>query len=92
VDWHKGDALRPETFEHLMPEVGGVVHTLGTLIEGGKYKKDLKEGNFIGIAGQFISSVFDESNPLENNTSKNSYDALNRDAGPFFIVRLSEFI
>ncbi|KAF8077897.1 hypothetical protein FPV67DRAFT_1403362 [Lyophyllum atratum] len=84
VDWQKGDALQPETFAHLFPEVGGIVHTLGTLIEDGRYKESLKQGDIVGLINSFYESVTgDHGNPLEktrDNLQRGSYDLLNRDA------------
>ncbi|KAF8238963.1 mitochondrial protein [Tricholoma matsutake] len=83
VDWQKGDALEPDTFAHLFSQVGGVVHTLGTLIEDGKYKQALKEGNIVGLVGSFFRAVTgDHGNPLERNADrdrKGSYEVINRD-------------
>jgi len=83
VDWQKGDALQPETFAHLFPEVGGVVHTLGTLIEDGKYKQAVKQGDLLGLVTSFCESVTgDCGNPLEKTTydlQRDSYEVLNRD-------------
>ena len=87
MDWQRGDALHPETFAHLFPEVDGVVHTLGTLIEDGKYKQALKEGNLPGLVGSFFHAVVgDHGNPLEKGAEgsrKGSYEIMNRDAGSF---------
>ncbi|KAF8892539.1 hypothetical protein BD779DRAFT_1509560 [Infundibulicybe gibba] len=78
VDWQKGDALHPETFAHLLSSAEGVVHTLGTLLEGGKYKKAVKEGDLGGLIGSMLGG----GNPLEKGAGagNRSYEALNRDA------------
>lgn len=90
MDWQKGDALEPDTFAHLFSQVGGVVHTLGTLIEDGKYKQALKEGNIVGLVGSFFRAVTgDHGNPLERNADrdrKGSYEVINRDTGSLFPV------
>jgi hypothetical protein len=58
-----------------------VVHTLGTLFEGQKYKQTLKDGDVFGL----FASVFQGSrsaNPLEHNSeeeSMGSYEVINRD-------------
>jgi hypothetical protein len=94
VDWQKGDALNPQTFAHLFPQVGGVVHTLGTLIEDDKYKQSLKDGKLLGLVGSFFQAVTgDHGNPLEKNPDrgrKGSYESINRDAGslPHIVVYL----
>ncbi|KAF8625821.1 hypothetical protein AX15_005201 [Amanita polypyramis BW_CC] len=93
VEWHKGDALEPRTFAHLFPEVGGVVHTLGTLLEsdGGRagYKESVKGGNLIGVVGHLVAAALGGGgtvgNPLAKPSTsgvsrKGSYEALNRDA------------
>ncbi|KAK7054809.1 hypothetical protein VNI00_003272 [Paramarasmius palmivorus] len=64
--------------------MGGVVHTLGTLIEdGGAYKAALKEGDLPKMIGGFLGSVMDNingRNPLEEDKKQGSYETLNRDA------------
>jgi hypothetical protein len=96
VDWEKGDALHPETFAHLFPEVDGVIHTLGTLIEDGKYKQALKEGNLPGLLGSFFQAVTsDHGNPLEKTAEggrRGSYEVINRDAGSLSPVTVFHFI
>ncbi|KAG6814385.1 hypothetical protein H0H92_010971 [Tricholoma furcatifolium] len=83
VDWQKGDALHPETFAHLFPQVDGVVHTLGTLIEDSTYKKYLKRGDILGLVGILPKGILgDNGNPLEKSTDisrRGSYDVMNRD-------------
>lgn len=85
MNWHKGDALHPETFAHLFPKVGGVVHTLGILIEDSKYKQALKEGNLPHLVGSFFRAMTgNHGNPLENaaeGARTVSYELINRDAG-----------
>ncbi|TFK76379.1 mitochondrial protein [Pluteus cervinus] len=89
VDWQQGDAFNPSSFAHLFPQVSGVVHTLGTLLEGsGEYKKAVREGNILGLLGSFTQVVRrikggPGGNPLEKPADggwKGSYEALNRDA------------
>ncbi|KAF9013869.1 mitochondrial protein [Cyathus striatus] len=85
VDWQKGDALSPQSFAHLFPQVGGVVHTLGTLIEDGKYKRAIQHSDIPGLVGSFFESlgVGGSGNPLQNKTpeeKKGSYEVMNRDA------------
>ncbi|KAH6918522.1 mitochondrial protein [Coprinopsis sp. MPI-PUGE-AT-0042] len=82
VDWQQGDALNPATFSHLFEGVGGVVHTLGTLLEDGAYKKAIREGNLPELVKSFLGTSR-ESNPLRRTAStgaKGSYENLNRDA------------
>jgi len=80
VDWQKGDALIPETYAHIMPTVGGVVHTLGTLLEDGQYKKALGEGSLGGLLGAFAGGFGGGGNPLERGeANKSGYEVINRD-------------
>ena len=85
MDWQKGDALRPETFAHLFPEVNGVVHTLGTLIEDGRYKQALKNGDFLSVMQSVFQSGFSDGNPLKRQTggeqNGGGYEVMNRDTG-----------
>jgi hypothetical protein len=62
-----------------LPEIDGVVHSLGTLLEGGRYKKALKEGGVLSVLGSVLSKGDD--NPLRRQDDEKSYEALNRDAG-----------
>ncbi|KAM6500475.1 mitochondrial protein [Amanita muscaria] len=96
VEWHKGDALKPETFARLFPEVGGVVHTLGTVLESREegerpgYKESLKGGDLVSLVGHIVTSALGSgdgpgSNPLAKRRlggepRKGSYETLNRDA------------
>ncbi|KAA1471113.1 mitochondrial protein [Dentipellis sp. KUC8613] len=80
VDWQKADALRPETYAHLLPGVSAVVHTLGTLLEDTSYKDALRTGNVGAAMGSFVNSVMGGSgNPLKRG-GEGSYELLNRDA------------
>jgi len=62
--------------------VDGVVHTLGTLLENGQYKKAVAEGNLGELIGNLISGLTDSGNPLEKGGEgrQDSYEALNRDS------------
>ncbi|KAG6898373.1 hypothetical protein C0992_009048 [Termitomyces sp. T32_za158] len=83
-NWQKGDALHPESFAHLFPEVDGVVHTLGTLIENSNYKQAINRGDILGFLGSLRDSVVgNHGNPLERPTGetlRGSYDIMNRDS------------
>jgi hypothetical protein len=79
VDWQKADAFEPATYAHIMPTVNGVVHTMGTLLEGGGYKAAIKEGNLGALLRSYLTSG--GGNPLEKDTRRDSYEAINRDAG-----------
>ncbi|KAF8964052.1 hypothetical protein BDZ97DRAFT_1904608 [Flammula alnicola] len=73
VDWQQGDALHPQSFAHLFPQVDGVVHTLGTLIENSSYKH-----------ASFHALCDGGGNPLEKQTPGGnhlkSYETMNRDS------------
>ncbi|KAK0483697.1 mitochondrial protein [Armillaria novae-zelandiae] len=78
---HEGDTLTaceshdPSTFADALNDAHGVVHTLGTLLDGGQYKNAVKEGSLVGLVGSLLGS----QNPLEKKTSS-GYESLNRDA------------
>ncbi|KAF8447725.1 NAD(P)-binding protein [Boletus edulis BED1] len=76
VDWRKADALLPETYSDILPRVGAVVHTLGTLLEDGKYKSALAHGDVIGLVGGIAGGG---ANPLRGPQSS-SYQVMNRDS------------
>ncbi len=81
VEWLRADALRPETYSHLLPDVSAVVHTLGTLLADTRYKDALQKQDLAGAAAIFLQSLTGAGrNPLEE--SPNGYKALNRDSGP----------
>ena len=75
MDWRKGDALEPQGFAELFPEVDGVVHTLGTLFENSLYKQAVRGSSLAALIGNMLGSA----NPLENTGP--SYELLNRDSG-----------
>ncbi|KAK2466871.1 hypothetical protein APHAL10511_001129 [Amanita phalloides] len=92
VEWHKGDALEPQSFAHLFPEMEGVVHTIGTLLEdeGDRpgYKKSVRDGDLFGLVSHLLAAAFGgggtSGNPLAKPAAggvskKGSYEALNRD-------------
>ena len=63
----------------------GVVHTLGTLLEGEQYKKAIAEGNMGALVSNFLSGLADSGNPLEKGGQgqRGSYEMLNRDSGMY---------
>lgn len=86
VDWRAGDAHKPETYAHILPEVTGVVHTLGTLLEDAGYKKAVREGDPLGLLGSVVRGLtggrLGGRNPLEDaGEESGSYAKMNRDAG-----------
>jgi len=66
----------------VLPGVDGVVHTLGTLLEDGQYKKAMAEGNLGALIGSFVGGFADSGNPLEKGGENRggSYEVLNRDS------------
>ncbi|KAI0647083.1 NAD-P-binding protein [Trametes meyenii] len=84
VEWHKGDALRPETYAHLLPGATAVVHTIGTLFEKSAYKGALKDGNvprFVNSVAAGATGGGASANPLESEHKRRegSYALINRD-------------
>ncbi|KAF9227664.1 mitochondrial protein [Gyrodon lividus] len=77
VEWRKADALLPETYIELLPGVNAVVHTLGTLLEDGRYKTALENGDALGLLGAFANGG---ENPLERGAGRGSYEVMNRDS------------
>lgn len=85
MQWLTADALRPETYSHLLPGVSGVVHTLGTLLPDTRYKDALRRQDLAGAAASIIQSLTTAGgNPLEGH--QNAYETLNRDAGASFVL------
>lgn len=95
VDWRKGDALQPHTFADIFPDVDGVVHTLGILIEDSQYKEAVRQGNLLALASSFWRGVAGQgSNPLEQTNTgekKNTYEVMNRDAGQDAFIAIRAF-
>ena len=86
MEWHRGDALEPETYRHLLPGAGAVVHTIGTLFERSGYKGALKDGNvprFLGAVAAGVAGAGAEANPLERERRRRegTYAVVNRDTG-----------
>ncbi|KAI6005631.1 hypothetical protein EDD15DRAFT_2384340 [Pisolithus albus] len=85
VEWKKADALNPETYADLLPNVDGVVHTIGILLEDGSYKAALAHGDIPKLFGAFTNrsdrgtNSFGRSN---GDAGKSTYEALNRDSEP----------
>ncbi|KAI5899353.1 uncharacterized protein SCHCODRAFT_02604900 [Schizophyllum commune H4-8] len=79
VEWRKADVLadkRGELQEVLAssPPYGAVVHTLGTLLEGGEYKQSVRDSNPLAL----VKNLFPGSrNPLKRD-SRWSYETMNK--------------
>lgn len=84
MEWHKADALLPETYSDILPKVGAVIHTLGTLLEDGKYKSALAHGDLVGLIGLVGAIAGGDANPLDRGPQKSSYEVINRDSGALF--------
>ena len=82
VEWRKADVLadnRGELQEVLAssPPYGAVVHTLGTLLEGGEYKQSVRDSNPLAL----VKNLFPGSrNPLKRD-SRWSYETMNKQSG-----------
>jgi hypothetical protein len=82
VDWQKGDAFNPDSFAHLFPQVDGIVHTLGTLLEDGEYKRAVRDADIPRLLSSLFRSVTGETgNPLRKSATGHSYESMNKTAG-----------
>ncbi|KAH0827164.1 hypothetical protein J3R83DRAFT_4855 [Lanmaoa asiatica] len=81
VEWRKADALLPETYSDILPKVGAVIHTLGTLLEDKKYKSALAHGDLISLV---VAIAGGGGNPLNKAPQRHSYEVINRDSGTLF--------
>lgn len=85
VEWHIGSALDPDSYRPLLSSTNAVVHTLGTLFDGGNYKTPLKTGQSSAAVAAGVIGIFDSingRNPLAMG-SPGSYENINRDSGEF---------
>jgi hypothetical protein len=85
VEWHVGSALNPDSYRSLLSSTNAVVHTLGTLFEGGDYKSSLKTGESSAALTAGVKGIYDGingRNPLVKG-SPGSYESANRDSGKF---------
>lgn len=83
VEWRKADALDPETYADLLPNVDGVVHTIGTLLEDGSYKAALAHGDIPKLFGAFTNGSDRGTNSFgrsNGDAGKSTYEVLNRDS------------
>lgn len=78
MEWRKADALLPETYSDILPKVGAVVHTLGTLLENRSYKSALAHGDLVGLIGAIAGGG---GNPLDRGPQSRTYQLINRDSG-----------
>ncbi|KAI6150431.1 hypothetical protein BKA82DRAFT_993276 [Pisolithus tinctorius] len=84
VEWRKADALVPETYADLLPNVDGVVHTIGILLEDRSYKGALARGDIPKLFAAFSNGrdrATDSSfGPASGVAGKGTYEVLNRDS------------
>lgn len=82
MEWHKGSALEPDTYKHLLPGASAVVHTIGTLFEKTGYKGALRDGSVPRLVGS-LAGAGAGANPLERDERRRegSYEVVNRDTG-----------
>ncbi|KIJ44035.1 hypothetical protein M422DRAFT_228655 [Sphaerobolus stellatus SS14] len=77
VQWHTASALEPPSYRSILRDRTAIVHTVGILLETGKYKQAIKEGNIGGLVKAFLPG---SNNPLKKGTRESpSYEMLNRD-------------
>ncbi|KAL8284184.1 hypothetical protein RQP46_004933 [Phenoliferia psychrophenolica] len=78
VEWRKGTAFDPATYDALLPSCGAVVSTLGILLEGG-YKTDGAVNPLQVLKGVANNVLGDRGNPLAVARGP-TYEQMNRDA------------
>jgi hypothetical protein len=94
VEWHAASAFEPASYRSLISSSTAVVHTLGTLLEGGEYKQSIKTGDAFGTVVSGAKSAFESfngGNPLRKG-SLGSYESVNRDSGECLILLIASFI
>ncbi|KXS11700.1 NAD(P)-binding protein [Gonapodya prolifera JEL478] len=52
VSWHSADILSPTSYASHLANTDAVVYTVGTLFDDTSYKKNVREGNVVGLAAQ----------------------------------------
>lgn len=85
VEWHSASAFQPDLYKSIISSSDAVVHTIGTLLEGGEYKQSIKGGNPVEVAGTTLKGVLNGlngSNPLKRG-EEGSYERVNRDSGQY---------
>ncbi|KAG9004260.1 hypothetical protein FRB94_002480 [Tulasnella sp. JGI-2019a] len=80
VKWHAASAFDPPSYAPLLENKTAVVHTLGILLEGGKYKSAVRSGDILGLFSSFCGAS-GSSNPLERGANgEGEYEKMNRDS------------
>lgn len=96
VHWHAASAHDPPSYSALLEDKTAVVHTLGILLEGGKYKSAMQSGNALGLLSSFAGSLGlgDTGNPLAKGANANAregeYERMNRDSGVYMSLTVLE--
>ncbi|KIR30002.1 mitochondrial protein [Cryptococcus deuterogattii LA55] len=82
VSWHSASAFSPSSYSSLVSSSTAVVHTLGILLEDQGYKKAVKEGDILSLAGGFLKGLGGgDGNPLKTAEEKRrGYEGMNRDS------------
>ncbi|WVW81534.1 hypothetical protein I302_103529 [Kwoniella bestiolae CBS 10118] len=86
VHWSQADAFDSSTYTDLIKDQTSVVHTLGILLEDTGYKRSIREGDLLGLAGSLVRSTNlggggGNGNPLKGTEEKKrGYEGMNRDS------------
>ncbi|KAG8861166.1 hypothetical protein FRB96_003116 [Tulasnella sp. 330] len=83
VQWKAASAFDPSSYAPLLENKTAVVHTLGILLEGGKYKSAIRNGDLIGLLSSFTgaSGLGSRGNPLDKGANGvGEYEKMNRDS------------
>ncbi|OXB34246.1 mitochondrial protein [Cryptococcus neoformans] len=82
VSWHSASAFSPSSYSSLVSSSTAVVHTLGILLEDQGYKKAVREGDLMSLAGGFLKGLGGgDGNPLKTAEEKRGgYEGMNRDS------------
>lgn len=88
VEWKAGDALDPSSYASILEGKDAVVHTLGILLEGGKYKSAVRSNSLFGVLSSLANNagIGAAGNPLDRKTNSDGqqegeYERINRDSG-----------
>lgn len=82
VEWYAASAFDPSSYQSLLASSDAVVHTMGTLYEGGAYKKSLRGNDPLEAVAHGAKGLFDGlngGNPLGKGAA-GSYESVNRDS------------
>src|SRR5258708_39296488 len=82
VSWHAASAFDPISYRDLLIPSTAVIHTLGTLFEGARYKTSLRRSTDpFEVIGNLL---FEDGNPLRMSAEekyRTSYQGLNHHSG-----------